>query len=69
MKTILKTSLAIIIIGTLPLLIGGILSDIGVIEIGSGLGLALLMLSSFIISILYLISGSIIMGIKKLMSK
>tara|TARA_B110000285_G_C14752900_1_gene436021 strand:+ start:204 stop:422 length:219 start_codon:yes stop_codon:yes gene_type:complete len=69
MKKILKTSLSIVTLGILPFLIGIILSGLGIMEIGSGLGLALFMYASVVLSILYIISGSIIIGIKKIINQ
>ena len=67
MKTILKTSLSIVTLGILPFLIGIILEVLGVMK-GNGLGLALFMYTSVVLSILYIISGSIILGIKRIIN-
>ena len=69
MNNLSKVVVAIIIIGILPLLIGGILDGIGVIDVGTGLGLGLFMIASIMLSIIVLLVGVVVLAVKKLYNK
>tara|TARA_R110000803_G_scaffold74350_2_gene138385 strand:+ start:33 stop:257 length:225 start_codon:yes stop_codon:yes gene_type:complete len=53
-EKIFKITAVILVLGITPLIIGSILSALGVINVGTGLGLGLLMVSSIIVSIVFL---------------
>ena len=54
------------IIGISPLVIGSILDSIGIIDIGTGLGLGLFMMASVMLSLVVLFVSSVVVSIKKL---
>ena len=53
-EKIFKITAVILIVGITPLCIGLMLSALGIINVGTGLGLGLLMVSSIIVSIVFL---------------
>ena len=57
---------AILLIGISPLIIFSILDGIGLINIGSGLGLGLFMISAVALSIIISIIGTIVITVKKI---
>lgn len=59
----------IFILGIEPLLVGGLLDVLGIIDIGNGLGLGLLFFASFWPSIILIIIGAIVTKIKESMMK
>ena len=61
-----KIVVAILLIGISPLVIFGTLDSIGLINIGSGLGLGLFMISAVVLSIIISIIGTIIITVKKI---
>ncbi|MGH9441462.1 MAG: hypothetical protein ACRD16_04250 [Thermoanaerobaculia bacterium] len=50
----------ILILGMLPLLVGGFLDLLGIVDIGNALGLGVLMVLSFPIATVFLIVGSVV---------
>jgi hypothetical protein len=55
----------IFMLGVGPLLVGGLLDELGIIDIGTGLGLGLLATASFGPSIIMIIIGVIITVVKR----
>ena len=55
------------IIGVLPLIIGGVLSALGIIDIGTGLGLGLFMMASVMLSLVVLFVSSVVVAIKRIL--
>ena len=64
-----KAVAIISIIGITPLVIGSILDGIGIIEIGTGLGLGLFMMASVMLSLVVIFVSSIVVAIKKVLTK
>lgn len=55
------------IIGVLPLIVGGVLSVLGIIDIGTGLGLGLFMVASAMLSLVVLFVSSVVVAIKRIL--
>ena len=55
------------IIGVLPLIVGGVLSVLGIIDIGTGLGLGLFMMASVMLSLVVLFVSAVVVAIKRIL--
>lgn len=55
------------IIGALPLIVGGVLSALGIIDIGTGLGLGLFMIASVMLSLVVLFVSAVVVAIKRIL--
>ena len=64
-----KAVAIISIIGITPLVIGSILDGIGIVDIGTGLGLGVFMMASVMLSLVVLFVSSIVVSIKKVLTK
>ena len=62
-----KAVAIISIIGVTPLVIGSILDGIGIIDIGTGLGLGLFMMASVMLSLVVLFVSSVVVAIKRIL--
>jgi len=57
------------IIGVLPLIVGSVLSALGIIDIGTGLGLGLFMVASVMLSLVFLFVSSVVVAIKRILKR
>lgn len=55
------------IIGVLPLIVGSVLSALGIIDIGTGLGLGLFMVASVLLSLVVLFVSAVVLAIKRIL--
>jgi hypothetical protein len=55
------------IVGVLPLIVGSVLSLLGIIDIGTGLGLGLFMVASAMLSLVVLFVSSVVVAIKRIL--
>ena len=55
------------IIAVLPLIVGGVLSALGIIDIGTGLGFGLFMMASVMLSLVVLFVSSVVVAIKRIL--
>ena len=62
-----KAVAIISIIGVTPLVIGSILDSIGIIDIGTGLGLGVFMMASVMLSLVVLFVSSVVVAIKRIL--
>ena len=67
MDKIGKVVAIILAIGISPLVICSILDAIGIIDIGTGLGLGLFMVASILLSVLVTLISAAVIGVKKLL--
>ena len=62
-----KVVAIISIIGVTPLVIGSILDSIGIIDIGTGLGLGVFMMASVMLSLVVIFVSSVVVAIKRIL--
>jgi hypothetical protein len=62
-----KAVAIISIIGVTPLVIGSILDSIGIIDIGTGLGLGVFMMASVMLSLVVIFVSSVVVAIKRIL--
>ena len=62
-----KAVAIISIIGITPLVIGSILDGIGIVDIGTGLGLGLFMMASVMLSLVVIFVSSVVVAIKRIL--
>ena len=55
------------IVGVLPLIVGGVLSALGIIDIATGLGLGLFMVASAMSSLVVLFVSAVVVAIKRIL--